>query len=280
MIEKILKNYEDQQKEYLSALIKELDLDIPELVSVFPKSNYDLEQIFKKINLIEEDEDISEKLEIFYIDTLKRGILTSIPLGKTFMAKLHRDDKKHFDELVKKDSSLFIRYVPEIESLKDIADNIPNNKYKKDFFELSESKQIELIIESVLASFSEFTDDNEMMVEYHYEELFNVLDIDLKLAKKKCNKRVKLGPKSDLKLISLIFKEKKGKFRVTDLVKEHCKVLFEEGMRLGIRNGIKIVIDDIQSSRIKEDDFSNMSMNELSDYFYKEINLELEKRGC
>ena len=277
MIDEILEDYIEQQKTYLSSIIKVLELDIPELANIFPKSNHDLEEIFKEIQLIEEDESIMEELGEFYLDTLKRGIICSIPLGKTFMAKMHRDDERNFNEFLKKDSSLLVKYVPQIDSIEDLTQYMSDYKDIKDFRELNEEEQISIIIDGILHSFSEFTEENKMMVDYHYREFFKILDIDLKLAKKRCNKRVKLGNKSKIRIISAVFKSKEGKFRVTDLVKEHCKVIFEEGMRIGIRNGIKIVMDDIHSKRIDSNDFSTMDLSQLSDYFYKEVNEEFEK---
>ena len=277
MINEIFKDYEKQQKKYLGSLIKVLDLDIPPIVSVIPKSNHDIEEILKITGLVSEDDDISDKLEEFYIHTMKRAILSGIPVGKTFMVKLHRDDEEYFNKITSMDSLLFLKYVNDIGTLKDITDNIPNEKFDKDFEELSESKQIELIVESVLYSFFEFTDENKMMIDYHFEEMFNILDIDLKLAKKKTNKRILLGEKSKLQLISAIFKEKEGKFRVSDLVREHCFAIFQEGMRIGIRNGIKIVIDDITSGRVNHNEFNEMNLDQLSDYFYKELNQEFDE---
>lgn len=281
MINEIVNDYKNQQKVYLSSIIKTLNLDIPDVLSVYPKSNHDLEKIFKEINLIDKDENILEPLEEFYIDTLKRGILSSIPLGKSFMVKLHRDDEEHFNEVLRMNSGLFLNYVPKISSLEDLEKCTP--KYgERDYYKMKEEEQVIVIVEGILRSFCEFTTDNNLMVDYHFEELFDVLDIDLKLAKKRCNKRIKLGNKSKIGIISAIYKNKNGKFRVTDLVKEHCQTIFEEGMRLGIRNGIKIVMDDVHSKRIDPDDFSTMELNELSAYFYKEINEELEQlaRNC
>lgn len=281
MINEIVNDYKNQQKVYLSSIIKTLNLDIPDVLSVYPKSNHDLEKIFKEINLIDKDENILEPLEEFYIDTLKRGILSSIPLGKSFMVKLHRDDEEHFNEVLRMNSGLFLNYVPKISSLEDLEKCTP--KYgERDYYKMKEEEQVIVIVEGILRSFCEFTTDNNLMVDYHFEELFDVLDIDLKLAKKRCNKRIKLGNKSKIRIISAIYKNKNGKFRVTDLVKEHCQTIFEEGMRLGIRNGIKIVMDDVHSKRINPDDFSTMELNELSAYFYKEINEELEQlaRNC
>lgn len=281
MINEIVNDYKNQQKVYLSSIIKTLDLDIPDVLSVYPKSNHDLEKIFKEINLIDKDENILEPLEEFYIDTLKRGILSSIPLGKSFMVKLHRDDEEHFNEVLMMNSGSFLNYVPKISSLEDLEKCIPKSR-ERDYYEMKEEEQVNVIVEGILRSFCEFTTDNNLMVDYHFEELFDVLDIDLKLAKKRCNKRIKLGNKSKIGIISAIYKNKNGKFRVTDLVKEHCQTIFEEGMRLGIRNGIKIVMDDVHSKRIDPDDFSTMELNELSAYFYKEINEELEQlaRNC
>lgn len=281
MINEIVNDYKNQQKVYLSSIIKTLNLDIPDVLSVYPKSNHDLEKIFKEINLIDKDENILEPLEEFYIDTLKRGILSSIPLGKSFMVKLHRDDEEHFNEVLRMNSGLFLNYVPKISSLEDLEKCTP--KYgERDYYKMKEEEQVIVIVEGILRSFCEFTTDNNLMVDYHFEELFDVLDIDLKLAKKRCNKRIKLGNKSKIGILSAIYKNKNGKFRVTDLVKEHCQTIFEEGMRLGIRNGIKIVMDDVHSKRIDPDDFSTMELNELSAYFYKEINEELEQlaRNC
>lgn len=281
MINEIVNDYKNQQKVYLSSIIKTLDLDIPDVLSVYPKSNHDLEKIFKEINLIDKDENILEHLEEFYIDTLKRGILSSIPLGKSFMVKLHRDDEEHFNEVLMMNSGSFLNYVPKISSLEDLEKCIPKSR-ERDYYEMKEEEQVNVIVEGILRSFCEFTTDNNLMVDYHFEELFDVLDIDLKLAKKRCNKRIKLGNKSKIGIISAIYKNKNGKFRVTDLVKEHCQTIFEEGMRLGIRNGIKIVMDDVHLKRINPDDFSTMELNELSAYFYKEINEELEQlaRNC
>ncbi|ADC47604.1 hypothetical protein mru_1754 [Methanobrevibacter ruminantium M1] len=281
MINEIVNGYKNQQKVYLSSIIKTLNLDIPDVLSVYPKSNHDLDKIFKEIKLIDKDENILEPLEEFYIDTLKRGILSSIPLGKSFMVKLHRDDEEHFNEVLRMNSGLFLNYVPKISSLEDLEKCTP--KYgERDYYKMKEEEQVIVIVEGILRSFCEFTTDNNLMVDYHFEELFDVLDIDLKLAKKRCNKRIKLGNKSKIGIISAIYKNKNGKFRVTDLVKEHCQTIFEEGMRLGIRNGIKIVMDDVHSKRIDPDDFSTMELNELSAYFYKEINEELEQlaRNC
>ena len=153
MINEIFEDYEKQQKKYLGSLIKVLDLDIPPIVSVIPKSNHDIEEILKITGLVSEDDDISDKLEEFYIHTMKRAILSGIPVGKTFMVKLHRDDEEYFNKITSMDSLLFLKYVNDIGTLKDITDNIPNEKFDKDFEELSESKQIELIVESVLYSF-------------------------------------------------------------------------------------------------------------------------------
>ena len=271
MIEEIVKDYEEQQIEYMDSIIGVLDLGKMHIDGTYPKSNFDLENILLMIELADDPKDLREKLIDFYEISLRRAITVGIPIGKVFMAKLENESRKHFDELMKLDSNLMVTYAPKIDSLKSLADSFADPKPNMTYYDLSDEEKIDTIVKSVLDSFHCIANDKEEVNKIHFEEFFKILEIDLKFAKKRCNKRIYLGPKSKLTLISRIFKDKKGKYRVTDLVKEHCEAIFEEGMRVGVRNGIKIVMDDVNSGRIKAEEFSRDDLEEMSDYFYNEI---------
>lgn len=99
------------------------------------------------------------------------------------------------------------------------------------------------------------------------EERLGDLYSELKIDRSFEDKEIELGPESgNLELISLLFKNKKGRFTVKELIDEYYRDSLGDGTEVGMAYGTKFIVQDIQNGKITLNKLKKMSDNEITLY--------------
>ena len=107
----------------------------------------------------------------------------------------------------------------------------------------------------------------EIFRELRMEELFNDLGIDAEKLDKAKRKVIKLGPKSkEWPLMSTLYKDHNGLYKVEDLFNEYHDDTFNEGYHIGFCYGTKFFIEDLKNGRFTKEDILKMSEEEINKY--------------
>ena len=124
---------------------------------------------------------------------------------------------------------------------------------------------------------TEITEDDVIFVheiarESRIERLIQDLDIDPDKYDKTKKKVIKLNPKSsEFKLISTLFKNHRGKYKVEDLINEYHDSILRDSIPIGMDYGKKLIFEDIQNKRFTKEDILNMSDVEIKEYCHEEV---------
>ena len=103
----------------------------------------------------------------------------------------------------------------------------------------------------------------ESRVDYLFEML-NVNEEDVKKAK---GKIIKLHPQStELPLLSTLYKNHNGKYKLETLLNEYHDSILSEGIMYGISYGKKFIVEDIHNKRFSKEDILNMTDEEIFEY--------------
>ena len=146
------------------------------------------------------------------------------------------------------------------EKIKRIVEEEDEEKFKKMIKEELEFEDVQLFL--------------ELIREKRMEELYDKLEIDRTKLKKAKSKKIKLSPKSvKWPLLSSIYRDKKGKYKVEDLLFEYHDSVLAEGMEIGIETGKQVVILDIKNGKLKKEDIIRMSEDDIEEY----INTNIDK---
>lgn len=144
------------------------------------------------------------------------------------------------------------------EKIKRIVEEEDEEKFKKMVKDELEFEDVQLFL--------------ELIREKRMEELYEKLEIDRDKLKKAKAKKIKLSPDSvKWPLLSSIYRDKKGKYKVEDLLFEYHDSVLAEGMEIGIETGKQVVIMDIKNGKLKKDDINRMSEDDIEEYINKNI---------
>ena len=146
------------------------------------------------------------------------------------------------------------------EKIKRIVEEEDEEKFKQMVKEELEFEDVQLFL--------------ELIREKRMEELYDKLEIDRAKLKKAKSKKIKLSPDSvKWPLLSSIYRDKKGKYNVEDLLFEYHDSVLAEGMEIGIETGKQVVILDIKNGKLKKEDIIRMSEDDIEEY----INTNIDK---
>ena len=107
----------------------------------------------------------------------------------------------------------------------------------------------------------------EIIREARLNDLFKDLNIDEDELKKVKRKVIKLSPKSsEFPLISELYRNHKGNYKVEDLMNEYHDSILRDGMIIGMDYGKKFIVEDLQSKRFSKNDIKKMSKNQINEY--------------
>lgn len=144
------------------------------------------------------------------------------------------------------------------EKIKRIVEEEDEEKFKKMVKDELEFEDVQLFL--------------ELIRKKRMEELYEKLEIDRDKLKKAKAKKIKLSPDSvKWPLLSSIYRDKKGKYKVEDLLFEYHDSVLAEGMEIGIETGKQVVIMDIKNGKLKKDDINRMSEDDIEEYINKNI---------
>lgn len=108
---------------------------------------------------------------------------------------------------------------------------------------------------------------HEIARDSRLEELIKNLDIDQDQYEQVKKQVIKLHPKStEYPLLSTLFRNHKGKYKVEDLIYEYHDSILKEGIEVGMDYGKKFLIEDLQSKRFTKKDILNMSKSDIDEY--------------
>jgi hypothetical protein len=138
---------------------------------------------------------------------------------------------------------------------------------------------------SAVAYISKIIDENHKeLKKILFEEFLDEFEIDKKKSKFTTNKKIRLDGENLKPLLkSRFFKEKMGKYKIKRIIDDYFEFMIDIGLDIGIRTGLRLVIEDIQKEIMPYELLGNLSETETmmyiqkehSDYIYKKYNTEV-----
>ena len=142
-----------------------------------------------------------------------------------------------------------------------------------------EPSELDLEI-SAVAYISKIIDDNHKeLKKLLYEEFLDEFEIDRKKARFSCHKKININSENLKPLIkSRFFKEKKGKYKIKRIIEDYFEFMIDIGLNIGIRTGLKLVIEDIQKDIMPYEILKSLSETETMMYIQKEHSEYISKK--
>ena len=107
----------------------------------------------------------------------------------------------------------------------------------------------------------------DVIKESRIDYLFEMLNVDEEDVKEAKGKIIKLHPRStEWPLLSTLYKNHKGKYKLETLLNEYHDSTLSEGMMHGFNYGKKFITEDIQNKRFSKEDILNMTEEEIFEY--------------
>ena len=270
MIDEIFQEYKKQETENIILIAKHCGIDVKCLL--YPNINNDLIVILDSVNLLNKDVDSFKLIDNFYEKIIKEGILLGIGFGKTHMIKKILEFPISKREIFDMDLKEYGRYYPPFDETKSDAEKINENGIERlRVSRNDEPSELEVEI-SAVAYISKIIDDNHKeLKKLLFEEFLDEFEIDRKKAKFTCHKKIKIESENLKPVIrSRFFKEKTGKHKIKKIIGDYFEFMIDMGLDIGIRTGLKIVIEDIQKGIMPYEILENLSETETMMYIQKE----------
>jgi hypothetical protein len=125
---------------------------------------------------------------------------------------------------------------------------------------------------SAVAYISKIIDENHKeLKKILFEEFLDEFEIDRRKAKFTANKKIRIDGENLRPLIkSRFFKEKRGKYKIKKIIEDYFEYMIDMGLDIGIRTGLRLVIEDIQKEIMPYELLGNLSETETMMYIQKE----------
>ena len=125
---------------------------------------------------------------------------------------------------------------------------------------------------SAVAYISKIIDDNHKeLKKLLYKEFLDEFEIDKKKAKFTANKKIKIDGENLKPLLkSRFFKDKKGNYKIKKIIDDYFEFMIDIGLDIGIRTGLRLVIEDIQNGNMPYEIIKSLSETETMMYIQKE----------
>ncbi|MBQ2962335.1 hypothetical protein [Methanobrevibacter sp.] len=270
MIDEIFEEYKKQEKENILLMTKHYGIDVKCLL--YPNINNDLIVILDSVNLLNEEMDSFKQLDQFYEKIIKEGILLGIGFGKTHMIKKILEFPISKREMLDIDLKEYNEFFPPFDESKSDCEKIDEDGTERLIVSRNdEPSQLEVEI-SAVSYISKVIDNNHKeLKKLLFEQFLDEFQIDRKKARFACNKRIKIDGENLKPLIkSRFFKEKTGKYKVKRIIEDYFEFMIDMGLEIGIRTGLRLVIEDIQNDALPYELLGNLSETETMMYIQKE----------
>ena len=270
MIDEIFQEYKKQENENIILMTKHVGIDVKCLL--YPNINNDLIVILDSVNLLNEEVDSFKAIDEFYEKIIKEGILLGLGFGKAHMIKKILEFPIEKSEILDMDLKEYNEYYPPFDESRTDFEKINENGI--DRLKISrndEPSNLEIEIAAV-AHISKIIDSNHReLKKLIFEQFLDEFEIDRKKAKFACHKKINIDSENLKPLMkSRFYKEKTGRHKVKKIIEEYFEFIIDIGLDIGIRTGLKLVIEDIQKDNMPYEILKNLSETEIMMYIQKE----------
>ena len=251
-------------------MTKHFDIGVKRFL--YPNINNDLIVILDSVNLLNEEIDSFKIIDEFYEKIIKEGILLGIGFGKAHMIKKIMEFPIGKSEILEMNLKEYDEYYPPFDESKFDFERISEEGIERlKVSRNDEPSNLEIEIGSV-AYIAKIIDKNHKeLKKLLFEEFLEEFKIDRKKAKYGCHKKIRIDGENLKPLIkSRFFKEKSGKYKIKKVVDDYFEFMIDMGLDIGIRVGLKLVIEDIQKNIMPYEILRNLSETETMMYIQKE----------
>ena len=270
MIDEIFQEYKKQETENIFLMTNHFGIDVKCLL--YPNMNNDIITILDRVNLLNEEIDSFKLIDEFYEKIIKEGILLGLGFGKAHMIKKILECPMRKSEILDINLKEYCEYYPPFDASKSEVEKI--EEWGIERLKVSrndEPSDLEIEISGVAYICKIIDNNHKELKKLLFEEFLDEFKIDRKKAKFTCHKKIKIDSDKLKPLIrSRFFKEKTGKHKVKKIIEDYFEYLIDMGLDIGIRTGLKLVIEDIQKDVMPYDILKNLSETETMMYIQKE----------
>lgn len=270
MIDEIFDEYEKQQNENFLLIGKHFGIE-GEFLSK-PNANHDLIIFLDSANLLNEEIDSFKRIDDFYEKVIKGGILLGLGFGKAHMIKKILELPISKDEICRMNPEDYNEFFPRFDAEKSVLEESCEDGMKRLKVTMNEEiSDIERETDNILFISKIIDKDHDEMKKMLLEEFLEDFEIDRKKARFGLRKKIKID--SEIlrpQIRSRFFKEKEGNMKVKEILEDYFELMIDTGEEIGIRVGLRIVIEDIQNDIINYDLLKNLSETEIMMYIQKE----------
>lgn len=153
---------------------------------------------------------------------------------------------------------------------KDKDIKIANKYTRKEMKEIiNDENKLDFLNELIKSGLSskEIKTIHNLIRESRIDLLFKELNVNYDEYVHAKNKIIKLKPKSEeLHLISVIFRDCNGNYKIEDLLNKYHDAILHDGINYGMDYGVKFLYEDIQNGKYTIDDFKNMTEEDIDNY--------------
>ena len=270
MIDEIFEEYKKQENANFELMIRQFGIEPKELLA--PNVNHDVTEILKSVNLFDDDVDSLNYLNDFYEKVMKEGILLGIGFGKTHMIKKIIEFPVRKSEILEIDLTEYDDYYPKFDPAESEFKRVHENGMER-LIVASNSRPTELEVEiSAISHIARIIDKNHKEVKkVLFDQFLEDFGIDGVKARYAFNKKIRIDGESIRPMLrSRFFMDKKGKHKVKKLLEDYFGFLIDIGLDVGIRVGLKLVIEDIKNEVLPYELIGALSDTETMMYIQKE----------
>lgn len=270
MIDEIFEEYKNQEKENIILMAEHFGIGVKTLLS--PNANHDLIVILDSVKLLNEEVDSFKIIDEFYEKIVKEGILLGMGFGKAHMIKKILEFPLEKSEILNIDLEEYYQYFPKFdETICDFEKVWDNGMERLKVSMNDKPSDLEIEIEGI-AYVSKIIDRNHKeLKKILFEEFMDDFSINRKKSKYICHKKIRIDSETLKPLIrSRFFKDKTGKEKVKRIIEDYFELMVDTGLDIGIRTGLRLVIEDIQKGVMPYEILKNLSETEIMMYIQKE----------
>ena len=270
MIDEIFQEYKKQENDNIILMTKHFGIDVKCLL--YPNINNDLIVILDNVNLLNDEVDSFKRIDVFYEKIVKEGILLGIGFGKAHMIKKILEFPISKREIFDMDLKEYHEYYPPFDESKSDFEKVEEDGIERLKVSRNDNpSDLEVEIATV-AYIAKIIDDNHKeLKKILFEEFLDEFEIDKKKSKFTVNKKIKIdSEKLNPLLRSRFFKDKKGNYKIKKIINDYFEFMIDIGLDIGIRTGLRLVIEDIQKEIMPYELLGNLSETETMMYIQKE----------
>ena len=283
MIDEIFQEYKKQESDNIILMTKHFGIDVKCLL--YPNINNDLIVILDNVNLLNDEVDSFKRIDVFYEKIVKEGILLGIGFGKAHMIKKILEFPISKREIFDMDLKEYHEYYPPFDESKSDFEKVEEDGIERLKVSRNDNpSDLEVEIATVAYIAKIIDDKHKELKKILFEEFLDEFEIDKKKSKFTVNKKIKIdSEKLNPLLRSRFFKDKKGNYKIKKIINDYFEFMIDIGLDIGIRTGLRLVIEDIQKEIMPYELLGNLSETETmmyiqkehSDYIYKKYNTKI-----